>query len=102
MMWYRLRNWLKSKNTSAIASLGYDVKHLERCYEDLADQVTLLSKLSTQKEHVIIEKPSFMVFMGDSDKRREESMDAKRNKYRLEGYSFCHKNTDGDEVWAKY
>jgi hypothetical protein len=101
-MFYRLKRWLRSKNTKTIDSIKYQVQTLERHLERLSDELTLLGKLTNKRETVTISVPYFSCFGGDTAKMREEYMIEQREKRRLEGYSFCHNKKNGEEIWAKY
>lgn len=103
-MFYRLKALFTSKKTLKINSLEYEVKRLQGQIDSLKDDFEIISKLSNKKDHKLIEMPMpmFFCFGGDTARKREEAMENERSKLRQEGYNFCHKNRNGDEVWAKY
>lgn len=101
-MFQWIRRMFRSKVKSKLESLEWDIKSFSRDIDRIKDKINLLNKLTNQKEHVTIERPSFMTFGGDTAQLREDAMEEIRKQQRAAGYSFCHKKENGDEVWAKY
>lgn len=75
---------------------------IKREIEGLAEQMAVLSKVALQRESKLIENYFVLWSLHGDVALREERMQKKRDELRLEGYSFCYKKKNGDEIWVKY
>lgn len=101
-MFYRIRNFFRSKTKQKIIHLEYELERYIEYIKDIKDEIILLNKLSNKKEYKVIENLSMVFFFSDGESKRNEAMEEERMKLRKEGYSFCHKKKNNDEIWAKY
>jgi len=96
--------WLKSKYKEKVETtlnnLEYRLDTHKNHFHKLEEEIVILRKLANLKEYKTLETYSnkFISNHGDYDYRTEES----RKKLREEGFDFCHKKEDGNEIWAKY
>lgn len=83
--------------------IEYNEKSQHRELLHLQDQITILRKICIQREFKEIKKPIYLIsFYGNSETDRDKVMDKTREELRQDGYSFCHRRENGDEIWAKY
>jgi hypothetical protein len=98
-------NWFKSLFRSRwkieVQSLDYDIKMVQGAIARLQDAVDKLNHVSTLKEHKVIHSGGYWAF-GDSERRRDLAMQDERDKCRSEGFQFCFRMQNKDEVWVKY
>lgn len=97
----RIKLFFKSKNKARISILENDVKCLKCQLSDLRKEIFFSRKDIQDREYKLFKPPQFISFGGAAGPESEQSAEEKREKLRRDGFSFCHKMPDGEEIWSK-
>ena len=99
MFWKKARRERLEKevrNADLYRALDNRLNSFKKELEAANDEIELLNKLVTKKETKIVQT-TIWCFTNTL-----EAIEDQRAKCRAEGFSYCHKMRNGDEIWAKY
>ncbi len=95
--------WFHKKTTfeDLKGTMDYIDMSMRWSIKEIREEIEALKKIARLREYKKIERGHFLAFFAESGSS-EQKMEVERQKVRSEGFHFCHKYENGDEIWVKY